>query len=106
LSAETFGLAVCEAMSCGTPVVSSCCGGPEDLVTPATGFLYRTDGELLAALDRLWSDDALRARMGAAARERWAERFTPAAYLERYLDAVERAGRRRDARQTASPPAS
>lgn len=30
---ETFGVVAIEAMSCGRPVLTSCCGGPEDIVT-------------------------------------------------------------------------
>lgn len=30
---ETFGVVAIEAMSCGRPVLTSCCGGPEDVVT-------------------------------------------------------------------------
>lgn len=36
---ETFGVAIIEAMSCGLPVIASCCGGPVDIVTDATGIL-------------------------------------------------------------------
>lgn len=37
--AETFGVAVGEAMACGKPVISTRCGGPEFLLTPETGIL-------------------------------------------------------------------
>jgi glycosyltransferase involved in cell wall biosynthesis len=70
---EPCGTVVLEAMAMGRPVVASRVGGIPDLVVEGeTGFLVPAgDAEALAqAATRLLADPSLRARMGAAGRER------------------------------------
>lgn len=63
--------AVLEAMAAGLPVVASDNAGNRDAVTDGvTGFLARTEAELLERCQQLIDDPALRARLGAAGRER------------------------------------
>jgi teichuronic acid biosynthesis glycosyltransferase TuaC len=46
---ETLGTVLLEALACGTPVVATRCGGPEDIVTDEVGVLVPTeDPEALA----------------------------------------------------------
>ena len=70
---EAFGVTPLEAMAAGVPVVVSRAGGiVETVLDQKTGFIVEPDdAEALAqAMLRLVEDDALRERMGAAARMR------------------------------------
>jgi phosphatidylinositol alpha 1,6-mannosyltransferase len=70
---ETFGNTLQEAAVSGLPVVAPAAGGPLDLVADGvTGLLVPPGdaGALTAAVVRLASDPALRARFSAAARRR------------------------------------
>ena len=70
-SAEGWCLTVMEAATCGTPSAALRIGGlPESIVDGETGLLADDGPGLTAAVQRLVADDELRARMGAAARER------------------------------------
>jgi glycosyltransferase involved in cell wall biosynthesis len=75
--------ALLEAMSCGLPViVSDGAPGPLELVQDGvTGLVVPVNDAraLAAALHRLASDEALRRRLGAAARERVMEYSLPLA---------------------------
>ncbi len=42
---ETFGIVLIEAMSTGIPVISTCCGGPEDIVSEKVGKLIENGNE-------------------------------------------------------------
>jgi glycosyltransferase involved in cell wall biosynthesis len=79
IGTEALGLVLWEAMASGKPVVASRLGGiPEAFVENEHGILVPPGGvEALAkALDKLLTDQALRARLGAAGREHVRERFS------------------------------
>lgn len=75
---EGISNAVLEAMSCGLPVVTTNCGGMREAVTDGVeGFVtpVRDPQTAADALRQLALDAELRARMGAAARQRVLREF-------------------------------
>jgi D-inositol-3-phosphate glycosyltransferase len=76
---EPFGLTPLEAMACGRPVIGSAVGGiTSTVVDGQTGFLVppRDPATLAARLFDILTNDALRDRMGEAARRRVEQEFT------------------------------
>ena len=67
---ETFSLVTAEALACGTPVVATRCGGPEELLTPELGLLV--DNESVDALaDGIMALHAERHRLDASTMRAW-----------------------------------
>ena len=77
---EGFSLPAIEAMSCAVPVVATTGGALPEVVGPSgeAGLLVEPNDPdaLVAAIRTLLDDEALRARLGAAGRERVMRRFT------------------------------
>ena len=87
LEEEGFGVVFVEAAASGLPMVVGGSGGAREAVeNEVTGCLV--DGssveEIRRALDRLLGDEALRKKMGVAARERAVETHGPDVVGERY----------------------
>ncbi len=69
---EGFGIMGAEALACGTPVISTPCGGPQDYVMDGeTGFLLRgfEPTEMAEAITRFVQDHPLHTRLAQQARD-------------------------------------
>ncbi len=90
---DAFPLSVLEPMAAGKPVIATAVGGiPEMIEDGVTGLLVppADDLALSSAIGRLLSDRGLAERIGAAARQRVAERFTPDLQLRTITEIVGR----------------
>jgi glycosyltransferase involved in cell wall biosynthesis len=100
--AEGFPLATLEAMAAGLPVVATAVGGvPEQVRHLETGILVAPErpAEIADWIIRLHDDDALRARIGDAARSHVLASFTLEAQAEALEGAYDLAVRRAAARR-------
>jgi glycosyltransferase involved in cell wall biosynthesis len=95
LAEGSGSVSVLEALQGRTAVVASDCDGiPEDLVHDQDALLVAPGDEraLAAALGRLLTDPAARARLGVAGRRTYERRFSPAVFSTALIEAYERLG--------------
>jgi glycosyltransferase involved in cell wall biosynthesis len=88
-TSEGMPISVLEAMAAGLPVVASAVGGLHEIVVDgATGFLVPASqpAALAEALGRLVEDAQLRARLGAAGRQRAEDEFSLERWRAAHLD--------------------
>jgi N-acetyl-alpha-D-glucosaminyl L-malate synthase BshA len=90
---EAFGLAALEGMACGVVPVATNAGGVPDLVTNGVDGFLEPVGDIAAQSRRvleLLTDEALFARMSAAARESAVRRFAASSIIPQYERHYER----------------
>src|SRR6185503_16022840 len=80
---EPLSRVLLEALSVGTPIAAMETGGTREILTEESGIVVTDPAALADAVARLAGDDALRARLGEAARVR-AQAYAPAALVPRY----------------------
>jgi len=79
---ECGGAVILEAFACHTPAIATDWGGPQDYITPETGYLIAPDARasfvdgLRSAMAELAGDPARAERMGAAARAHIENKFS------------------------------
>jgi glycosyltransferase involved in cell wall biosynthesis len=86
---EGLGVAVLEAMAAAVPVVATAVGGVVDAVSDGAEGLLVAAGDgpgLVAAIERLAGDAALRRRLGAAGRSRAEQEFSIARMADGYAE--------------------
>jgi glycosyltransferase involved in cell wall biosynthesis len=78
---EPFGLAMIEALACGTPVIAWDCGAvPEVIDDGVTGRIVRSEAEAVAAVAEVASFDRLRIR------DTFERRFSATAMADNYVE--------------------
>ena len=86
---ETFSLTTAEALAHGTPVIGRRIGALAELIEETGGgLLFETPGQCREAMERLRTDPALRADLGARGRSAALKQWTVDVHLERYLELV------------------
>jgi glycosyltransferase involved in cell wall biosynthesis len=81
---ESLSRVLLEACALGVPIAAMDTGGTRDIIRPGeTGLLSSTTEDFARDLARLSADEALRHRLGAAARDDVRHRFAAASVVER-----------------------
>jgi glycosyltransferase involved in cell wall biosynthesis len=96
---ETFGYVVLEAFAEGTPVIVRDLGALPELVAESQGGLvFDTPEGLIAAIERMVGNRALRDRLGANGRAARDGEWSEARHLDRYFELIDRHRRARRVR--------
>jgi glycosyltransferase involved in cell wall biosynthesis len=83
---EVFPLVILEAFRQQTPAIVRNLGGmPEIIAESNGGFVYATEGELVAAMDRLLADPSSRRELGLCGYKGYRRNWTAEVHMERYL---------------------
>lgn len=95
---EVFGIVSLEAFANRTPVIARDLGGaPEAVQDSGGGFTYRTQEELLHAMEALRQSPTLRAELGERGHRAYLERWAEGPHLDQYFALIAEAQARRAA---------
>jgi glycosyltransferase involved in cell wall biosynthesis len=96
---ETFGFITLEALAQRTPVIAHDLGAVGELARESGGgFTFRTEDELIAAMETLQNDPALRSELGERGQRAFVERWSEAPHLRAYFALIDEARALRDGR--------
>lgn len=111
---ETFGIIIVEAFARKTPVIVRDLGAlPEVVHDSGGGFVYRTDQELLTAINRIARSPRLRSELGERGYRSFVQSWSREAHLALYFDKLQKAAQSkfghipwqdRQDRELARPP--
>ncbi|MGH7767411.1 MAG: glycosyltransferase family 4 protein [Candidatus Binatia bacterium] len=88
---ETFGMIIIEAFARKTPVIVRDLGALPEVVQDSNGGLvYRTDDELLGAIDRIMTSGSLRTELGENGYRAFVKWWSREAHVEMYFDFLRR----------------
>jgi len=89
---ETFGIIIIEAFARKTPVIVRDLGAlPEVIQDSGGGFVYRTDEELLDAIQRVATSPVLRQDLGEKGYQAFVQSWTREAHLKLYFEFLRKA---------------
>ena len=87
---ETLGIVLLEAFLQNTPVIVNNLGAPVEIVEKSGGgLIYENEAELVDAMERLRTDQGLRARLGESGRDAYYRYWTPEAYMHKYFGLID-----------------
>lgn len=99
---ETFGMTTIEAFAEHTPAIVHDLGGlPEVVHESGGGYTYRTESELVEAMEALRSRPSLRAELGERGHRAFRERWSPEPHLRAYFGLIDQVHDRRAVRSGA-----
>jgi glycosyltransferase involved in cell wall biosynthesis len=96
LAYETFGFITLEAFAQRTPVIATALGAVGELAEASGGGItYRTQEELLVAMERLRTEPRLRDSLGERGYVAFVERWSEEPHVNAYMEAIAEARERR-----------
>jgi glycosyltransferase involved in cell wall biosynthesis len=86
---EVFGIIIIEAFSMKTPVIVNDLGAmPEVIEDSGGGFVYRTEDQLISAIEGLASNPDLRNSLGEKGYQAFLKYWSEDAHLKQYLNLI------------------